>query len=89
MLVLGNVGFAAVATVFAAAAVRTRAREVMLPLLALPLLLPLVILAVRATGAVLGGAPLAEVRESVSYLVAFDVIYSTAGWMLFEFIVRE
>jgi heme exporter protein B len=89
MLVLGNVGFAAVATVFAAAAVRTRAREVMLPLLALPLLLPLVILAVRATGAVLGGAALSTVGESVSYLLAFDVIYCTAGWMLFEFIVRE
>jgi heme exporter protein B len=89
VLLLGNLGFAAVATVFAAVAVRTRAREVMLPVLVLPLLLPLVILAVRATGGVLGGGGLADVQAVVGYLVAFDVIYTSAGWMLFEFIVRE
>ncbi len=89
VLLLGNLGFAAVATVFAAIAVRTRAREVMLPVLVLPLLLPLVILAVRATGGVLGGDGLADVSDGVRYLVAFDVIYASAGWMLFEFIVRE
>ena len=89
VLLLGNVGFAAVATVFAAAAVRTRSREVMLPLLVLPLLLPLVILAVRSTEAVLGGSTFAEVRETLTYLLAFDVIYASAGWMLFEHVVRE
>jgi heme exporter protein B len=88
VLVLGNVGFAAVATVFAAAAVRTRAREVMLPLLVLPLLLPLVILAVTATGAVLGGGGRDAIGASLTYLLAFDAIYCTAGWMLFEFVVR-
>ena len=89
VLLLGNVGFAAVATTFAAVAVRTRAREVMLPLLVLPLLLPLVILVVRLTGAVLGGDTLSEVGPVTSYLLAFDVVYGSAGWMLFEFIVRE
>jgi heme exporter protein B len=75
--------------VFAAAAVRTRAREVMLPLLVLPLVLPLVILVVKTTGAVLGGTGLGEVGASLTYLLAFDAIYCTAGWMLFEFVVRE
>jgi heme exporter protein B len=89
VLALGNLGFAAVATVFAAAAVRTRAREVMLPLLVLPLLLPLVILVVKATGAVLGGTGIGDVGPSLMYLLAFDAIYCTAGWMLFEFVVRE
>lgn len=89
VLILGNLGFAALATVFAAVAVRARSREVMLPLLILPLLLPLVILAVRATGAVLGGGGLEEVRGPVTYLMAFDAIYCSAGWMLFEFVVRE
>jgi heme exporter protein B len=89
VLALGNVGFAAVATAFAAAAVRTRSREVMLPLLVLPLLLPLVILVVKATGAVLAGAGLGGVGPSLTYLVAFDAIYCTGGWMLFEYVVRE
>jgi len=89
VLGLGNVGFAAVATFFAAVAVRTRSREVMLPLLVLPLLLPLVVLAVKATGGVLDGGGLAEVGSAVTYLVAFDTIYCGAGWLLFEFVVRE
>ena len=76
-------------TFFAAVAVRTRSREIMLPLLVLPLLLPLVILAVRATGAILDGADLSAVGPPLTYLMAFDVIYCTAGWLFFEFVVRE
>jgi heme exporter protein B len=89
VLALGNLGFAALATFFAAVAVRTRSREIMLPLLVLPLLLPLVILAVTATRAILDGAELSTVGPSLTYLLAFDVIYCTAGWLLFEFVVRE
>ncbi len=89
VLALGNLGFAALATFFAAVAVRTRSREIMLPLLVLPLLLPLVILAVTATRAILDGADLSTVGPSLTYLLAFDVIYCTAGWLLFEFVVRE
>src|SRR5207253_3713230 len=55
VLLLGNVGFAALATLFAAVAARTRARETLLPLLLLPLALPLLIGAVQATQAVLAG----------------------------------
>jgi heme exporter protein B len=89
VMALGNLGFAALATFFAAVAVRTRSREIMLPLLVLPLLLPLVILAVRATGAILDGAELSAVGPPLTYLMAFDVIYCTAGWLFFEFVVRE
>src|SRR5439155_4603816 len=57
VLLLGNVGFAALSTLFAAVAARTRARETLLPLLLLPLALPLLIAAVQATEAVLAGGP--------------------------------
>jgi heme exporter protein B len=89
VLALGNLGFAAVATLFTAMTVRTRAREVMLPLLILPLLLPVVIVAVGATGAVLAGRGLGEAGSPLMVLVAFDVIYCVAGWLCFEFVVRE
>jgi heme exporter protein B len=85
---LGNVGFAALATLFAAIAVRTRAREVMLPLLLLPLLVPLLIGAVTVTRAVLGGG-LGEAREGLAVLLAFDVVFVVAGWMLFAYVVRD
>ena len=50
VIILGTVGFASVGTVFGAMAVNTRAREVMLPILLLPVLVPVIIGSVKATG---------------------------------------
>jgi heme exporter protein B len=88
VLLLGNLGFAALATLFAAIAVRTRAREVLLPLLLLPLLVPLLIGAVSATRAVLEGG-LGGAREAIAVLAAFDVVFAVAGWLLFAYVVRD
>jgi heme exporter protein B len=88
VLLLGNLGFAALATLFAAVAVRTRAREVMLPLLLLPLLVPLLIGAVQATRSVLADG-LAGARAGLAVLGAFDVVFLVAGWLLFPYVVRD
>jgi heme exporter protein B len=88
VLTLGNLGFAAGATLFTAVAVRTRAREVLLPLLLLPLVLPVVIAGVKATQAVLAGG-LAAAGDPVGVLVAFDVIFTVAGWLLFTYVARD
>ncbi len=88
VLLLGNVGFAALATLFAAITVRTRAREVMLPLLLLPLLVPLLIGAVQATRSVLTDG-FAGARDALTVLGAFDVIFVVAGWLLFTYVVRD
>ncbi len=87
--VLGLVGFSALATLFAALSVRLRAREMLLPLLVLPLLVPLVICAVEATRIVLAGGDLASTGPWLRVLVTFDVIFTVAGWMLFEQLVQE
>ena len=79
---LGNVGFASLATLFGALAARVRAREV------LPLLVPLLIGAVQATRAVLVGG-LAGASGGLGVLVAFDVIFGVAGWLLFAYVVRD
>jgi heme exporter protein B len=88
VLSLGNLGFAAGATLFAAMVVRTRAREVLLPLLLLPLVLPVLIAGVKATQAVLAGG-LAAAGDALFVLVAFDVIFTVAGWLLFTYVVRD
>ena len=88
VLLLGNVGFAALATLFGALAARTRARETLMPVLLLPLLVPLLIGAVQATQAVLAGG-LGAAREAVAVLIAFDVIFAVAGWLLFAYVVRD
>jgi heme exporter protein B len=89
VLLLGNLGFAALATLFGAVAVRVRAREVLLPVLLLPLLVPVLVGGVKATAAVLGGEGLAGATQAVGMLAAFDVIFTTAGMLLFEEVVRD
>ncbi|MET0152614.1 MAG: heme exporter protein CcmB [Candidatus Binatia bacterium] len=84
---LGNLGFAALATLFASISVGTRAREVILPLLIFPVLVPLLIAAVKASAVLLGGAGEAGIWLRV--LVAFDVVFTVAGWLLFEHVLRE
>ena len=85
---LGAVINDAVATLFAFVTVRLRTRQVMLPLLVLPLLVPLVIAAVKATEAALGPG-LGAARDALGVLVSFDVIFVTAGLLLFPAIVRD
>jgi heme exporter protein B len=88
VLFLGNLGFAALATLFAAMTVRARAREVMLPLLLLPLLVPVLIGGVKATEAALRGG-LAAAAGPLGVLAAFDVIFLVAGILLFDQVIRD
>lgn len=89
VLLLGLLGFAAVGTLFAAVSLRTRAREVMLPLLMLPLAAPLLIAGIQASAQLLAGEPLAAVAHWLRLLVAFDVVFLVVGWLAFEYVVEE
>ena len=86
---LGTVGFAAVGTLFAALSVNTRAREVMLPILLFPIMVPVLIAGVRAMGALLDGETLKDVAQWLRLLVAYDVIFIAAAFLLFDFVVEE
>jgi heme exporter protein B len=88
-LTLGVFGLSALGTLFAAISVRTRAREVMLPLLLLPLLVPVFIAGVTVTARVLAGKPLADVVHWLHLMVGFDAIVLVVGWMVFEYAVEE
>jgi heme exporter protein B len=89
VMVAGTVGLAATGTLFALAALGTRAREMVLPLLVLPLQVPLLIAAVQATTMMLDGAGLAALGMRGSLLLSFDVLFVTLGWMLFEFVLVD
>jgi heme exporter protein B len=88
ILLLGTLGYAVVGTLFSMMAVNTRAREVMLPILLLPVSLPAFISATHATRAALAGAPPGDMMGWLRLLVAYDVIISVVGWMTFEFVVE-
>lgn len=86
---LGAIGVAAVGTFYAGLTVRLRAREVMLPLLMLPVLAPLLLGAVKATSAALGGDPFGELGSWLQLLVAFDVIMLVAGATTYGYLLEE
>ena len=88
-LALGVLGFAAIGTLFAAISVRTRAREVLLPLLMLPLVVPVFIAGVKITGQLLAGKSVAEVAPWMNLMVGFDAIFLIVGWLVFEYAVEE
>jgi heme exporter protein B len=86
---LGALGVAAVGTFYAGITVRLRAREVMLPLLMLPVLAPLLLAAVSATSAALAGDPLGELSAWLQLLVAFDVVMIVAGLATYGHLLED
>ena len=86
---LGALGVAAVGTFYAGVTVRLRAREVMLPLLMLPVLAPLLLGAVKATAAALGGDPFGELGAWLQLLVAFDLIMVVAGAATYGYLLED
>jgi heme exporter protein B len=85
---VGTIGFAGLGTLFSAVAATGRAREVLLPLLLFPLLVPVLIAAVQATTLVFQGER-DEILAWFNLLVAFDVIFVTLAYLGFSFVVEE
>jgi heme exporter protein B len=88
-LMLGAMGFAALATLLAGISGRVRSGDLLLPLLAVPMFVPALIAGVRASATALSGAPLSAAAQWLKILVAFDVLFFGAGYLLFEFVMDE
>ena len=89
VVVLGTLGFGGVGTLFSAMAVHTRAREVLLPILLFPVVVPVILAAVKLTAAIFDRLPLAEVQNWLSLLIAFDVIFLVLSFLLFDYVIEE
>jgi heme exporter protein B len=89
VLILGTLGFSALATLLTAISGRMRMSDLLLPILAVPMFVPALIAGVKASTIVLGGAPLGAIAQWLRILVAFDVLFVTAGYLLFEYVARE
>lgn len=89
VLMLGALGFSALATLLSEATGHTRAGDMLLPILAVPMFVPALIAGVKASSAALSGAPLASMGDWLRITVAFDVLFITAGYLLFEHVVGE
>jgi heme exporter protein B len=88
VLLLGTVGLVVTGTVFSAVASHARMRELLLPLLLLPLLAPLLIAAVEATAALFAEQPSLD-RAWLTFLAGFDIVFLTASWLLSDYLLEE
>lgn len=90
VLLLADVGIAVVGTLVGALAVQTRAREVVVPLLALPLMVPLVIAGAQATAPLLleGGADALGGRW-LAVLALYDAVFGLLAYALFDFLLED
>jgi heme exporter protein B len=88
-LLLGALGFSALATLLAAISARARGGELLLPILVVPLFVPALIAGVKASAAALSGAQFVDARQWFGVLIAFDVLFVAAGYLLFEHVVGE
>src|SRR5438552_3047016 len=89
VVALGTLGLAAVGTLFAAMTAQVRARELLFPVLLLPVQVPVLLATVKATEAVLLGEPLGAVGHWLGLLAAADVIYIVTGLLTFDFLLES
>jgi heme exporter protein B len=88
ILFLGAVGLVTLGTFYAAMASRSRAREVLLPLLLFPMLVPVLLAAMEATKALLGGNIMGDAGAWARLLAAFDVVFFVATFLAFESVIE-
>ncbi|HEB66133.1 MAG TPA: cytochrome C biogenesis protein [Chloroflexi bacterium] len=89
IIVLGSVGYVAVGTLLAAMSVQTRTRDMLLPILLFPLVIPVLISAVKASAAFLDGLAWGEIAPWFNMLLVYDVIFVAIAFMVFDYVVEE
>lgn len=89
IIILATLGFASVGTLFSALAINTRARDVMLPILFLPTVVPIIIAAVKATELVLENKPWSDMLLWLQVIIIFDIIYLVISTLVFEHVIQE
>jgi len=88
-IILGTEGYVAVGTLLSSMAVQARTRDILLPILLFPVVIPVVIAAVKATGGYLQGLEMVEIQPWISLFIAYDVIFTTVAFLVFDSVVEE
>ena len=89
VILLGSIGYAAVGTLLATMSTQTRTRDILLPILLLPVAFPLLLAAIKASSGFLTGADWEEILLPLNLLIAYDVIFIAVAFMVFDSVVEE
>jgi heme exporter protein B len=89
VVLLGSTGYVAVGTLLSSMAVQTRTRDVLLPVLLFPVIVPVLLAAVKASGGFLQNLSMDEIWPWLNILIVYDVVFTAVAFMFFDYIVEE
>jgi heme exporter protein B len=89
IIVLGAAGLSAPGTLYAGMTAQLKAKQMLLPLLLFPLIVPALLASVKSTSLVILGDPMNQLKSWISLLAAFDLIYWSLCGLLFDRVVEE
>ena len=86
---VGTLGFTAVGSLLSAISVNTKMREVLLPLILFPVVLPILVNAVEATGIILNAAEYTGLQLPLTIMTVFTVVFGTISYLLFDYVLED
>jgi heme exporter protein B len=89
VILLGSIGYTAVGTLLATMSVQTRTRDILLPILLFPVVIPVLLAAVKASAGFLDRVEISEILFPINLLIAYDVIFIAVAFMVFDTVVEE
>ena len=89
IILLGSIGYVAVGTLLSSMAIQTRTRDVLLPILLFPLIIPVMIAAVKGSTGFLQAVAIADILPWLNLLIVYDVVFIAVAFMVYDYIVEE
>jgi heme exporter protein B len=89
IILLGTIGFILVGTLFSALTVNMRTREILLPVILFPIIIPLIMSSVMATQKVLSTGDLFSAIDEIRLLVVYDLVFFIAAQLVFEYVIED
>jgi heme exporter protein B len=89
VIILGTFGFIFVGTLLSALTVNTRTREILLPVILFPVLIPVILSAVTATATMLSNGNISDISGQLQILVVYDIIFFVVAQIVFEYTIED
>jgi hypothetical protein len=89
VILLGSIGYVGVGTLLSAMAVQTRTRDILLPILLFPVVIPVLLSAVKASSGILEGLEFSEFLLPINLLITYDIIFIAVAFMVFDSVVKN
>jgi heme exporter protein B len=89
IILLGTIGFILVGTLFSALTVNMRTREILLPVILFPIIIPLIMSSVMATQKVLSTGDLFSAIDEIRLLIVYDLVFFIAAQLVFEYVIED